>query len=194
MSAIKIDKKIAKYRVQKAEDKAAAEAAAGAAARGHRGAAASQVRARRRNDARQAGPLLEGRAHDRRGAAPRDARGLHLQDQDAGVRSRHVRDHQRHHPQRRHAVRAAPAVRDLHQLEEPRSLPVDRGADAHHLRGVPQGRRRHVPGRRAEGRVRSARGLLAGGRQVHAVDHRRAGLCHREAPADHRSAQEAGAR
>ena len=25
--------------------------------------------------------------------------------------------------------------------------PVDRGAHAHHLRGVPQGRRRHVPGR-----------------------------------------------
>ncbi len=32
MSAIKIDKKIAKYRVQKAEDKAAAESAGAAAA------------------------------------------------------------------------------------------------------------------------------------------------------------------
>src|SRR5438270_6073420 len=31
---------------------------------------------------------------------------------------------------------SAPAVRDLHQLQEPRSLPVDRGADAHHLGGV----------------------------------------------------------
>ena len=41
MSAIKIDKKIAKYRVQKPEDKAAADAAATAAA----GAVASAVAA-----------------------------------------------------------------------------------------------------------------------------------------------------
>ena len=85
-------------------------------------------------------------------------------------------------------ARAAPAVRGLHQLEEPRSLPVDRGADAHHLGRVPQGRRRHLPGGRAEGRVRPARRLLAAGRQVHAVDHRRARLRDREAPADHRPA------
>ena len=43
-------------------------------------------------------------------------------------------------------VRAAPAVRGLHQLQESRSLPVDRRAHPHHFGGVPQGRRRHLPG------------------------------------------------
>ena len=38
--------------------------------------------------------------------------------------------------ERGHGARAAPAVRDLHQLEEPGSLPVDRRAHADHVRGV----------------------------------------------------------
>src|SRR6266436_5158915 len=71
---------------------------------------------------------------------------LHRQDQDADLGSRHVRDHQRHRAERGHRVRAAPPVRGFHQLQEPRSLPVDRGAHAHHLGGVPQRRRRHLPG------------------------------------------------
>ena len=160
MARIKIDKKIVKYRV--AKDEEPAEAGSRRPSR--------ERRVQRHPDAREA-------------RASGDADRLDLQDQDAGVRSRDVRDDQRHRAERRHAARAAAAVRDLHQLEEPRSLPVDRRADAHHLGRVPQGRRRDVPGRRAEGRVRSARRLLAAGRQVHAVDHRRARPRRRKAPA-----------
>ena len=72
------------------------------------------------------------------------------------VEHAHVRDHQRHRPEPGHRARAAPPVRGLHQLQEHGPLPVDRGADPHHERRVPQGRRRHLPGRRDEGRVRPA--------------------------------------
>src|SRR5438067_1737368 len=75
-----------------------------------------------------------------------EARGDEEIDYDADLGSRHVRDHQRHRAERGHRIRAAPPLRGLHQLQEPRSLPVDRGAHAHHLGGVPQGGRRHLPG------------------------------------------------
>jgi hypothetical protein len=123
MSAIKIDKKISKYRVEKqptAEEKLAAAAAA----------AAEIVRL---------APAVE-MTHDRQGRSSKVVRMTEeVQRPEMLVGSTYkiktpVSDH-------------AMYVRGLHQLEEPRSLPVDRGADAHHLRGIPQGRRRHVPGR-----------------------------------------------
>ena len=77
----------------------------------------------------------DGRRHPdaREDRAPRGADRLHLQDQVAAVRARDVRDHQRHRAQRRHRARAAPPVRDLHQLQEHGPLPVDRRADPHHV-------------------------------------------------------------
>jgi hypothetical protein len=39
--------------------------------------------------------------------------------------------------ERGHRARKAPSVRNFHKFEEPRSLPVDRGADTHYLGGVP---------------------------------------------------------
>src|SRR5437588_12818 len=62
------------------------------------------------------------------------------------------------------------------------------------ISAVKEGRRRHLSGGRAQGGVRSARRLLAAGRQVHALDHRRARPRHREAPADHRPVAQARAR
>ena len=47
-------------------------------------------------------------------------------------------------------------LRDLHQHAQPRALRLDGGADAHDQRRLPPRRRRHLRGRGAEGRVRSA--------------------------------------
>jgi len=61
----------------------------------------------------------------------------------------------------------------LHQLQEPRSLPVDRGAHAHHLGGVPQ--RRDVTFLVDELKAVFDPRAVTGSRwQVHALDHRRA--------------------
>jgi hypothetical protein len=61
-----------------------------------------------------------------------------LQDQDAAVRARPVRHDQRYRAEPGHRTRAAPPVRDLHQLEEHGSLPVGTGAHASGLGRVPQ--------------------------------------------------------
>jgi hypothetical protein len=103
----KSGKKIAKYRVQKPEPK---DAPAGGRGEG----------TGRRPKTTSSGCT--------RSSSVRSIDRLDLQDQDAGVRSRDVRDHQRHRAQRGHSARAAAAVRGVHQHEEPRSFPVDRRA------------------------------------------------------------------
>ena len=113
---------------------------AGAALQPPAGAARRPVRRRRRR-------LHDAAARPARGAARQD-----LQGQMAGQRARHL-----HHHQRRGDGRPAAPVRGVHQLQEHGALRLDRGADAHDLRGVPARRRRVVRGRGAEGGVRPAR-------------------------------------
>jgi ribonucleoside-diphosphate reductase alpha chain len=96
-----------------------------------------------------------------------------LQDQVAGRRARHV-----HHRQRRHPGRAAPAFRDLHQLEEHGALRLDGRPDAHDQRRVPSRRRRLLRRRGDEGGIRSARRRLDG-RQIRALAARRDRRRHR---------------
>ncbi len=82
-------------------------------------------------------------------------------------------------------TRQTAAVRDLHQHAQPRALRLDGGADAHDQRRVPPRRRRHLRGRRAEGRVRSA-GRPLGFRPLRAEPAGRDRRGHRDAHAAHR--------
>jgi len=100
---------------------------------------------------------------------------------DAGVRSRHVRHHQRHRGSTK-ARRTSGGRRGVHQLEESRSFPVDRRADPGYFRGIPQGRRYHVSGHELK-RYSIRRRLLATRRQIHALDIAELGYVIEAAPA-----------
>ena len=132
------------------------------------GARRPRRRARRRaarRDSAAAGPhparpAGRGRLHGQAARARGRARRLHLQDPLARLRPRHVHHHQRHggrRSRRRRARRKAPALRDLHQLQEPRALCLDGGAHPHDQRHLPPRRRRLLRGGGAQGRVRSRR-------------------------------------
>ena len=79
----------------------------------------------------------------------------------------------------------APALRDLHQLQEPRALRLDGGADAHDQRHLPPRRRRLLRGRGAQGRVRSP-GRPVDGRPLRAEPARRHRRGDRDAHDPHR--------
>ena len=136
---IKIERKIVKYQVQKPEDKAAAEKAAAAArplqagepetVRDKNGHTAKVIRMHEKLERPE---VLIGSTYKIK--TPISDHAMYVTINDI------VLNEGTEYEQRR-------PVRGVHQLEEPRSLPVDRGAHAHHLGRVPQGRRRHLPGR-----------------------------------------------
>jgi hypothetical protein len=152
---MKIDKKIVKYRVQKPEDKALRSAASLHAVDLPRRKDGGKVI--RMTEEIQRPEVLIGSTYKIK--TPVSDHAMYVTINDIVLNEGT-------------GVRAAPPVRGVHQLEEPRSLPVDRGAHARHLRCVPEGRRRHLPGGRAEGGVRPEGRLLAARREVHASIHR----------------------
>ena len=66
-------------------------------------------------------------------------------------------------------TRAAQAFRNIRQFQEHGSLPMDRGFDAHHVRGIPQRWRYRFHGRRIALCIRPARRIFQEGREIHAI-------------------------